>query len=101
MQTPEPMLDFVMRKHDVYYHRKREELSAKSGVPRHTLNKVLQGRTKQPLASTVQRIYDVLVAAERSAKRKVHKSGSNMADFLAQEAAKRLGNAGQAVCDAP
>lgn len=53
-----------MRTHETYYRRKRRELSELSGISLDTLNKIFQRQTKNPKASTVQKIYDVLVARE-------------------------------------
>jgi predicted transcriptional regulator len=61
----ESQYDFVMRTHETYFRRKRRELSKLSGISLDTLNKIFQRQTKNPKASTVQAIYDVLVACEQ------------------------------------
>lgn len=65
--TKESQYDFVMRTHETYFRRKRRELSKLSGISLDTLNKIFQRQTKNPKASTVQAIYDVLVAREQEA----------------------------------
>ncbi|MBK5061795.1 MULTISPECIES: hypothetical protein [Paraburkholderia] len=57
-----------MRTHETYFRRKRRELSELSGISLDTLNKIFQRQTKNPKASTVQAIYDVLVAHEQKAR---------------------------------
>jgi predicted transcriptional regulator len=54
-----------MRTHETYFRRKRRELSDLSGISLDTLNKIFQRQTKNPKASTVQAIYDVLAACEQ------------------------------------
>lgn len=63
------MYDFVMRTHNLYFKRRRQELSIKSGVSLDTLNKVFQKQTKNPKAKTIQAIYDVLIKEDRKARR--------------------------------
>ncbi|MFM0405261.1 hypothetical protein [Paraburkholderia dipogonis] len=63
----ESQYDFVMRTHETYFRRKRRELSKLSGISLDTLNKIFQRQTKNPKASTVQAIYDVLVVCEQEA----------------------------------
>lgn len=63
--STESQYDFVMRTHEKHFRRQRRELSELSGVSLDTLNKIFQRQTKNPKASTVQAIYDVLVAKER------------------------------------
>jgi transcriptional regulator with XRE-family HTH domain len=63
----ESQYDYVMRTHETYFRRKRRELSALSGISLDTLNKIFQRQTKNPKASTVQAIYDVLVVCEQEA----------------------------------
>lgn len=60
---------YIMRMHRVLFKHKRHEIARLSGVPLDTLNKIFQGRTKNPKASTVQAIFDVLQGAEKKAKR--------------------------------
>lgn len=61
----ESQYDFVMRTHEAYFRRRRRELSKLSGISLDTLNKIFQRQTKNPKASTIQAIYDVLIAYER------------------------------------
>lgn len=63
--STESQYDFVMRTHEKHFRRRRRELSVLSGVSLDTLNKIFQRQTKNPKASTVQAIYDVLVVEER------------------------------------
>jgi predicted transcriptional regulator len=67
--SKESQYDYIMRTHDVYFPRRRWELAQKSGVSLDTLNKVFQRQTKNPKASTVQSIFDVLSDCERKADR--------------------------------
>lgn len=61
----ESQYDFVMRTHETHFRRRRRELSELSGISLDTLNKIFQRQTKNPKASTVQAIYDVLIVCER------------------------------------
>lgn len=63
----ESQYDFVMRTHETHFRRRRRELSTLSGISLDTLNKIFQRQTKNPKASTVQAIYDVLIVRERQA----------------------------------
>jgi transcriptional regulator with XRE-family HTH domain len=63
----ESQYDFVMRTHEKHFRRQRRELSKLSGISLDTLNKIFQRQTKNPKASTVQAIYDVLVVCEQEA----------------------------------
>jgi hypothetical protein len=65
--STESQYDFVMRTHDAHFRRRRKDLSGLSGVSLDTLNKIFQRQTKNPKASTVQAIYDVLVVRDRDA----------------------------------
>lgn len=64
----ESQYDFVMRTHETHFRRQRRKLSELSGVSLDTLNKIFQRQTKNPKASTVQAIYDVLVVCEQEAE---------------------------------
>ena len=63
----ESQYDYVMRTHETHFRRRRRELSKLSGISLDTLNKIFQRQTKNPKASTVQAIYDVLVVCEQEA----------------------------------
>jgi transcriptional regulator with XRE-family HTH domain len=63
----ESQYDFIMRTHSVHFPRRRRDLAERSGVSLDTLNKIFQRQTKNPKASTVQLIYNVLRQCEEAA----------------------------------
>jgi hypothetical protein len=75
--VPESQLDYVLRQGNVLFYRRRIELALLSGVPRSTINKVMDGTRKNSRSSTIEALYRVMQAEEirvNKEKKEAHKT---------------------------
>ncbi|NDI85118.1 hypothetical protein [Undibacterium crateris] len=60
----EDQLEYVLKNGNVHYYMERDQFSKDSKVPKNTLNKIMQGTTKDPSVRNVRKMYLALKKRE-------------------------------------
>lgn len=66
VEVSEDQFEYVMKNANVLYYMRRDDLARDSKVPRNTINKILQGITKDPSVTTIRKLYLALKKKEKS-----------------------------------
>ncbi len=66
----EDQFKYVIENANVFYYMMRDNLARDSGVPRNTINKILQGVTTDPSVNTIRKLYLAIKRKEKSQKGK-------------------------------
>jgi len=71
VQISEDQLDYVLKNGNVLYYMARDQFALDSGVPKNTLNKIMQGTTQDPSVRTVRKLYLTLKKKESQSLRQM------------------------------
>lgn len=79
----EDQFKYVIDNANIFYYMMRDDLARDSGVPRNTINKILQGVTTDPSVNTIRKLYLAIKRKEKSRSRQPQAANVNLNHVIA------------------